>query len=501
MRGLRLAKLAAGAAVVASAAVFVVGASSTLGGIVQVSGASPFAACVDPVPGLDLNTVVEPSVAATASGNAVAAWQQDRWGDPNEGGAHGQLAAASADGGASWTTPSWPTFTTCSGGTAANNGNWDRVSDPWVTIAPNGDVFQSGLVFNWFNGRSGVAVSKSTDHGASWGTSTLVYDGRNNSFTMGADKDAITADPTRPGYVYAVWDRYSNQKAQFHDQINGSNSSKGPALFARTTDGGKTWSSPQQIYTSNDGTLGNQIVVLPNGTLLDFFVDFVVKSGKNAQFFNPYLAVISSTDAGKTWTKQATLVDPAPISCTGSVDPDVPGVFVRDGCELFSVAADPTSGAVYAVWQDNSFSGGQVDQVAFSKSLDGGLTWTPPAKINQTPSSTNVVDEQAFTPTVAVNSDGVIGVTYYDNRNDNPVTDQSTDYWGITSANGGSTWSEVRLTPSSFNINNAPSSGGCCFLGDYEALATVGKTFLAVFVVADNSVNPKTYVEARRFTP
>ena len=285
MRGLRLSKLVAGTAVVACAAVFVVGASSTLGGIVQVSGTSPFAACVDPVaPGLNLEHRRRAVGCSDRLGERGSRrGSEDRWGDPNEGGAHGQLAAASTDGGASWSTPSWPTFTTCSGGTAANNGDWDRASDPWVTIAPNGDVFQSTLVFNWFNGRSGVAVSKSTDHGASWATPTLLYDGRNNSFTMGADKDAITADPTRPGYVYAVWDHYSNQKAQFHDQINGSNSSKGPALFSRTTDGGKTWATPQPIYTSNDGTLGNQIVVLPNGTLLDFFVDFVVKSGKNTQ--------------------------------------------------------------------------------------------------------------------------------------------------------------------------------------------------------------------------
>jgi hypothetical protein len=491
------------AAVAGIAAVASLAAAHTVGPLVQVSAPSPFASCVDPVPGLDLNTVVEPDVAANASGRAVVAWQQDRWGYPNEGGAHGLLASGSADGGATWGTPVWPTFTTCSGGTAANNGNWDRASDPWVTLAPNGDAFESALVFNWFNGRSAITVSKSSDGGASWSSPTAVAVAPNNAFTTGYDKDSLTADPTRPGTVYAVWDRYWAQKSQSHDQGNGANSSKGPAQMSISTDDGATWSNAKDIYNANDGTLGNQVVVLPDGTLLDFFVDYVVKSGKNAQLFTPYLSMISSADGGKNWTKHPVLVDPAPLSCTGSLDPDVPGVLARDGCQLFSIAVDPQSGALYVVWQDNTFSGGQVDQVAFAKSTDGGRHWSTPVKISQTPSgpSVPIVDQQAFTPTVAVAAGGTVGVTYYDNRFDDPVTDRSTDAWGITSTNGGATWTETRLTDTSFNINHAPFTGQCCFLGDYEGLAAVGAGFLATFVVADNATNPGTFLDARRFGP
>ena len=155
---------------------------------------------------------------------------------------------------------------------------------------------------------------------------------------------------------------------------------------------------------------------------------------------------------------------------------------------------------MYLVWQDNSFSGNQVDQVAFTKSTDGGAHWSMPVKVSQTPAGP-ILDEQAFTPSVAVDSNGTVGVTYYDNRNDNPVTNQSTDYWGITSTTGGASWTETRLTTSSFDIEHAPTAGGCCFLGDYEGLAGTGSGFQAAFVVADNSVGPVTYLEARRFAP
>jgi hypothetical protein len=495
--------LATAVAALASAAA-ANGAAHTTGPLVQVAGPSPFGSCVETLPGNALNTVVEPSVAVNAANPsiAVAAWQQDRWGDPNQGGAHSLLSAATSNGGASWPAIGIPPFTTCAGGTAANNGNWDRASDPWVSIAPNGDAYHVALVFNWFDGRSAVTISKSTDAGVTWTDPAYVGNYRNNSFTMGADKESVTADPTMPGYVYVVWDKYSNQAGQYHDHGNGANASKGPAVLSRSTDGGQTWSNPQAIYSRNDGTLDNDILVLPNGTLLDFFVDFVVKSGsKNPEVFNGYISFVSSTDHGKTWSQTATRVSPAPISCTEAVDPDNPGVFTRSGCTVPSFAVDPHTGALYVVWQDNSFSGGQVDQVAFTKSTDGGAHWSMPVKISQTPSSGPIVDQQAFTPTVAVNSTGAIGVTYYDNRNDNPVTHNSTDYWGITSTDGGVSWTETRLTNSSFNISHAPTAGGCCFLGDYEGLAAAGSAFQAAFVVADNTSSPVTYLDARRFAP
>jgi hypothetical protein len=60
-----------------------------------------------------------------------------------------------------------------------------------------------------------------------------------------------------------------------------------------------------------------------------------------------------------------------------------------------------------------------------------------------------------------------------------------TDYWFIHSQDGGATWTENRLTPTSFDIEAAPVSRGY-FLGDYEGLTTSGTTFHAVFVQANS---------------
>src|SRR5438046_3932355 len=162
-------------------------------GPVDASGLSPFAACTVGGPGTNYpNSEVEPFVAVnpTNPSNIVGVFQQDRW---SNGGAHGLVASTSHDGGSTW-TESWAHFSNCSGGTAANGGDYARASDPWVTFAPNGDVYQISLsVEDATVGPSAILVSKSEDHGHTGGpVATLI---RHPSRQFFSDQDSITADP------------------------------------------------------------------------------------------------------------------------------------------------------------------------------------------------------------------------------------------------------------------------------------------------------------------
>ncbi len=72
---------------------------------------------------------------------------------------------------------------------------------------------------------------------------------------------------------------------------------------------------------------------------------------------------------------------------------------------------------------------------------------------------------------------GNLGVTYYDFRHDDPSTPAlETDVWFTRSTDAGRTWSEERVTPSSFDMRTAPVARGY-FTGDYEGLAALGTTF------------------------
>jgi Neuraminidase (sialidase) len=123
------------------------------------------------------------------------------------------------------------------------------------------------------------------------------------------------------------------------------------------------------------------------------------------------------------------------------------------------------------VWQDALFTGFQRDQIAFSKSTDGGLTWTPPVRINSDSST------QAFTASIEVDAVGDLGVTHYDFRNNDPNTPElETDLWFLRSTDGGASWSEERVTSESFDMCEAPVAVGF-FVGDYEGRAATGETF------------------------
>src|SRR5262249_34899311 len=150
------------------------------------------------------------------------------------------------------------------------------------------------------------------------------------------------------------------------------------------------------------------------------------------------------------------------------------------------ISAGP-NGELYIVWQEATLAP-SGSSIAFSKSLDGGDTWTDPIRINTQP------DVQAFTPSVEVLADGTIGVTYYDFRQNTPDPKTLlTDYWFLHSDDNGATWTEARVTPTSFDYKLAPSTvasfNGGLFLGDYVGLAPGVGDFIAMFPKTESEAN------------
>jgi len=176
-----------------------------------------------------------------------------------------------------------------------------------------------------------------------------------------------------------------------------------------------------------------------------------------------------STDRGATWSEPIRVAKALP----GFIFDPQDGTPVRTEDIIPEIAAGP-NGSVHMVWQEATLSPAG-SAIALSKSLDGGLTWSTPVRINTVPTT------QAFTPSIEVSANGTIGVTHYDFRNDtsDPAT-LLTDYWFLHSHDGGATWSEARVTPSPFDMKKAPFAGGL-FVGDYEGLTTQGNDFLAYF--------------------
>ncbi len=429
--------------------------------LVRVSQASPFpASCGGGLPGSRSyeDAEVEPYVAVdpTDAAHLIGVWQQDRWSD---GGAHGLMSGYSMDNGKHWTLVPLP-FSQCSATTGAGTA-YARASDPWVTFAPDGTAYSISISFTGNTFQSGskgaVLVTRSADGGASWGDPTVLIADGVSAFS---DKESITADANDSHFVYAVWDRLTD-------------TDRGPTYFSRTTDGGTSWEAARAIYDPglDNQTIGNEIVSLPDGSIVDFFNEIDGTSG-NAS--SSRIRVIRSVDQGATWSTPVTV---AANDSVGTVDPDT-GTVIRSGSGLPQAAVGP-GGELVVVWQDARFSGGQHDAIALATSSDGGLHWSTPVRVNSAPAAA------AFTPSVAVLADGTIGVSYFDFRNDTASAGHlATDYWFVSSTDAVN-WREQHIS-GPFDMDLAPQAEGL-FIGDYQALTVIGQAFVPFYVQTDNA--------------
>ncbi len=428
------------------------------------------------------NSETEPYIAVNPidADNMIAAWHQDRW---SNGSAQGVAGAYTFDGGATWAALNIP-FTRCSGGAPGSTGDYQRASDPWVSYGADGAAYYMALVSDESTSRNGMAVSKSVDGGATWSDPVIIKDHdamSTKARSLFHDKNSMTADPVDPDLVYATWTLFRNETLAL--------------LFSRSTDGGETWDAarPVNMFEKADKHVGvefrqgSQIVVLPDGTLVNAFYRGLLDPRRGGEFVGIEEAIFRSRDQGKHWERLDTPV--ASIVPTGAIDAELLfdfGIFlpVRDAGQLPDIAVDRISGAIYVVWQDGRFSPFGASSVLIARSTDGGDTWSTPVPVHDVSNPIN----QAFLPTVSVAADGTVGVLFYDFRNDvfgDPVL--STDVHLTLLDPGLNVLSETRLTDASFDMRQMLITGfRGYFPGDYVGLDVAGNDFVAAFTVAND---------------
>lgn len=134
--------------------------------------------------------------------------------------------------------------------------------------------------------------------------------------------------------------------------------------------------------------------------------------------------------------------------------------------------ASPTSkykNHLYAVWNGNGVTknlGNKLD-IYFSKSIDGGQHWESPKILSREKNSRPV---SQFYPSIAVNSDGVIAVSYYD-RNEDVNFDTHTDYVIQYSYDGGKSFTEPKkVNTISTDFRDIGEKNGDFGIGEYNML-------------------------------
>jgi hypothetical protein len=399
----------------------------------------------------------EPTLAVSPQNERrlVTAWMQDLY--------QGYVSASSDNGGLTWHTSLVPGNSPCSGS------DYELAADPWLSIGPDESVYLAGISLDLSEStprlpfRSKIQVNRSSDGGRTWSDPSVIIAGAGRLH----DKPSITADPRRAGRAYVVWTEFVTPLGPPADGI----------YFARTTDGARTWSEPARIdFPMAPGATPHGALVLALGD--ESLLTLTTMRAPNGSGLPHQILANRSFDGGATWTA-ATLVAEFPATdrrhSTPWDDPQTGEPI--DAPEWAISAAAAPDGTAYVTWRHAVALGGA--EIRFSKSTDGGSTWTTPGTIVGT-------GAQRFLPVVAVTHDGTVGVTYYDDRRDIPQdTAYSADLWFAHSHDGGATWKESHVG-GPFDLRQTllrriPVRGR--FVGDYHGLVPVAGGFVASFAL------------------
>src|SRR5438105_8095793 len=403
----------------------------------------------------NMRAQAEPHVARATSNEdlLVGVFQEGRF--ANGGGAVDCGYSVSHDGGLTWTRALIPQLTMTSGGP------YFRATDPVVAFDLNNNVYLETLVATDSQFISGaVVVSKSTNGGATFASPVVAYRPGSSSFFPDKEWMAINtfAGTATAGRLLVTLSLFSNV-----------NSDGAPLLRLYSDKGGATWRSAAAISTET--TLqGSQPLYLPNGSCVVVYWKF----GASEQ-----LEAVISTDGGMTFGP--------PNLITSAVEYNEP--LIRTGSFLPSATADRTTQNIYVVYQ--TLLGGNP-RIAFTKSTNGGVTWSAPVAISDNPAGLGV-----FNPAINVSSDGrTVTVAFYDHRN-NPDSNVLVDLYLAQSFDGGATWQpNVRLTAVSTDASLAPFTSAGYMLGDYLGVAqTTRPTVPAVPIWVDKRTgNPDPFI-------
>jgi hypothetical protein len=279
-----------------------------------------------------------------------------------------------------------------------DNGGWG--GDPWVTIAPNGDVHLLCLTVSTVAGASTVYHYTSADGGLAWGPPAILP-----GFT---DKEAIFAN--RAGDLFAC--------GSF--ALNGQSG----LAVTRSTDGGATWGEATPFEGLNNC---NGFVEGPAGQLHMVWLDVAAETR--------VVGTATSLDGGASWRAPTTVAAHPYSSEPTEPDPQSVGAttFTTPTDTWPSLAVSPVSGAVFlADGRDDLETG--TSGIKLRVSGDDGATYA----LATLPAVPTTLSDVTFTrPTVTVDAQGVLGLQMV--ANGGPAYTER-EVWFLASPDDGATW-------------------------------------------------------------
>jgi hypothetical protein len=346
-------------------------------------------------------------------------------------------------------------------------GKYSRASDPVVAFGADGSVYISSLVIDINNCDSGVAVSRSTDGGATFGKP--VYAQQSTKCAISDDKNWLVTDTqqTSPFYgrIYQFWTEFL---------ANGAS----PQVVRWSDNNGRTWSSTHMLGSPNQFTQDSQPFVQPDGVITDVYFaaghaigNGVIGNGERQGFIlrqgsGVSLVARNSFNGGASWTKPSVVAH------------NIGGGPTDIRCCLPLMAGDHATGQMFAVWNANG--PGVLDPVELSTSTDG-QHWSSPVQVTRG-HSPNI---QYINAAVAAASGGVF-ISYGRRNLNKPNIIQQELTW--SSERGGAFAAPIALGPPS-NLKYA-AVARAAFPGDYTGLSATPARVTAAWCVSAKPPKP-----------
>ncbi len=308
--------------------------------------------------------------------------------------------AYTADGGQSWTFPG-----------VIEPGIFR--SDPVLGSDADGNFYYNSLTVSGSDYLCNVF--KSTDGGATWNAGT---------YAQGGDKQWMVIDKTNGAGRGNI---YSNWTSNFSVCL--------PGFFTRSTDGNVSYDScvvipDDPFWGTLDVGVNSELYVAGAGN-----TDFVLAKSTTA---------LDSTQIVSWDTTTVVDLDGQIVAFAGSSSPNPSGLHGQTWVAV-DYSSGPTSGNVYFLCSVQPDTGTDPLDVHFSRSTDGGLTWSAPVRVND---DTTTTAWQWF-GTMSVAPNGRIDVVWLDTR-DNPGTVLSSLYYSY-SMDAGVTWTPNMRLSNSFD--------------------------------------------------
>lgn len=308
-------------------------------------------------------------------------------------------------------------------------GVFDAAGDPVACVDATGRMFATYIGFDRNTPDNGIYVHTSVNNGTSWTGPVPVVQHTGGGTSDFEDKPYACCDysPSSPfiNNYYVSWTRFF---AGGGDRI----------YLARSTNGGTSFAAPVAVSTSTNVQFSCPTVG-PAGQVYVVWCDF---NTNTIQFDR-------STNGGVSFG--------ADITVSGFTDlPASPPCGTWRSSTIPSIACDisggPRNGWLYVSWSD---ARNGTPDIYFSRSTDGGTTWSAAQRIDNSSSGWQFFSWIASNPTT-----GDLGVAWLDSRED--ASGCQYKEYGTTSNDGGVTWIP------NFPISTVASNpSGSNFIGDY----------------------------------